>query len=64
MVWRDIEQDGDISTEVVHIIQLERTEFDDIVLMRIFCHLQSQRIADITCEAGIITRLLENMVDQ
>ena len=42
MVRCDIQQDGDIGTEVVHIVELERTQFDDIIFVRLLCHLQSQ----------------------
>ena len=64
MVGGDIQQDGDIGPEVVHIVQLEGAELDDIILVRILSHLQRQRVADIACETGIIACLLEDMIDQ
>ena len=64
MVGCDVQEDGDIGTEVIHIIQLEGAELDDIILMRIFSHLQRQRITDIACETCIVACLLEDMVDQ
>ena len=64
MVGRDVQQDGDVGTEVIHIVQLERRELDDIVFMRIFSHLQGQRVADVTCQSGIVARLTEDMVDK
>ena len=39
MVGCDIQQDGNVGTEVVHIIQLEGTQLDDIVFVGIFSNL-------------------------
>ena len=48
MVRSDIHQYGNIGTEVIHIVQLERAEFDDIIVMMLFGYLQSQALADIS----------------
>ena len=42
VVWRDVQQDGDVGTEVIHVVQLERAEFDDVVFVRVFGDLQCQ----------------------
>ena len=39
MVGRDIQQNGNIGTEVIHIVQLERRQLDDVILMRLLSHL-------------------------
>ena len=39
MIGRYIQQDSYIRFEVVHVIQLETTQFDDIDRMRFFCDL-------------------------
>ena len=62
MVGRNVQQDGDVSTEVIHVVELEGTEFDDVVFMWIFSHLECQRIADISCQSCIVTCLLENVI--
>ena len=42
MVWRNIKQNSDIGTEIVHIIELERGQLNDIVFMWILSNLQGQ----------------------
>ena len=42
MIWGDVQQYSDVGTEIVHIVELERTELDDIVLVWFFSHLQGQ----------------------
>ncbi len=64
MIRSDIHQYGDIRTEVIHIIQLERTQFDDIIVMMIFGYLQSQALANVACQTYIQTCTLENMVNE
>ncbi len=64
MVRGDIQQDGDIGTEIVHIIQLETAELDDIILMWILCYLKSEGVANVACQSSIVTSLLEDMVDE
>ena len=64
MVRGDIQQNGDVGTEVVHIVQLEGAEFDDVVFMRILGNLKSQGISDITSQTCIITSRFEDMVDK
>ena len=64
MVRRNVQQNGDVCTEIVHIIELERREFDDVVLMRLFCHLQGQRVTNVSSQSGIVARLTEDMIDE
>ena len=39
MIRCDVHQYGDIGTEVIHIVQLERTELDDVIVMVFFGYL-------------------------
>ena len=64
MVGGDVQQDSDIGPEIIHVVELERTEFDDIVCVRILSHLQSQGVTDVASKSGIIARILEDMVDE
>ena len=64
MVRSDVHQYGDVRTEVIHIIQLERAKFDNIVIVVIFGYLQSKAFADVTCQTYVQTCAFENMVDQ
>ena len=64
MVRRNVQQHGNIGTEVIHIVQLERRELDDVVFMGFFCHLQSQRVADVASQSCVIASSLEYMIDE
>ena len=64
MIGRDVEQDGDVGAEVVHVVKLERTELDDIILVRIFCYLKRKAAADVTGQSGIVACFLEDVVDE
>ena len=64
MVGRDIQQNGDVGTEIIHIVELETAEFDNVIIMRLLCYLQGEGVADVTCQSGIITSLLKDMVDE
>ena len=64
MVRSDVHQYGDVRTEVIHIIQLERAKFDNIVIVVIFGYLQSKAFADVACQTYVQTCAFENMVDQ
>ena len=39
MIGRNVQQNCDICLEVIHVIQLEATQLDDIDIMRRFSHL-------------------------
>ena len=54
MVWSDIEQDGHIGTELIHIVELETAQLDDIILVRSFCHLEGKALSDISSQTYII----------
>ena len=64
MVRSDVHQYGDVRTEVIHIIQLERAKFDNIIVMVIFGYLQSKTFADVACQTYVQTCAFENVVDQ
>ena len=42
MVGGDIQQNSYVGTEVVHVVQLEGTQLDDVIVVWILCNLQSQ----------------------
>ena len=64
VVGGDIHQHGDVSTEVVHAVQLERTEFNDVVVMFLSSYLQGQALADVTGQSHVKTGTLENVIDE
>ena len=40
VVWRDIQQHGNVSPELVHVVQLETAEFNDVIVIRFsLCYL-------------------------
>ena len=56
VVGCDIEQNSNVCTEIVHIIQLERTEFNHIVRMILLRHLQSEGVTDVSRQTDIQSR--------
>ena len=63
MVWSDVEQDGHIGTELIHIVELETAQLDDVVLMRSFSHLKGQTLSDVACQTYIIASRLDDVVN-
>ena len=64
MVGSDVEQDGDVGMEVVHVVELERAKLDDIVFVWILSHLQCERASDVACKSCVIACCLEDVVDE
>ncbi len=64
MVWSDVEQDCHVGTELIHVVELETAQLDDIVLMRSLCHLQGQTLSDIASQTYIIASRLDDVIDQ
>ena len=64
MVRGDVEQDGYVGTELIHVVELETTQLDDIVFVRCLSYLQSQALADVACQAHVIASRLDDVVDQ
>ena len=64
VVRRYIEQDGDVRLEIVHVVELERTQFDDVVVMLLAGDLQGERVADIAGEADVEACVAEDIVDK
>ena len=64
VIWGYVHQYGDIGTELIHIIQLERTQFDDVVIMLVLGNLQSEAFADISCQSYVQSGTFKNVVDE
>ena len=64
MVGRDVEQYGNAGPETVHVVQLETAQFYHIVVIIFLGYLQGQALADIPGQPDIVTRFLEDMVNQ
>ena len=64
VVRRDVQQDGDVGFEVIHVIQLERTEFNHIVVVIFMRHLQRQGITDVSCQTDIESGLSQDIEDE
>ena len=54
VVGRDVHQDGYVGAEVIHIVELEAGQFDDVVFVRVLCHLECQTPAYIAGQSGIV----------
>ena len=64
MVGSDIEHDGDIGLEVIHVFELERGKLDDIYLVGLAGHLKGQTAAYVSCEANVEAGIVQDMVGQ
>ena len=64
MVGGDVQQNGNVGAEVIHIVQLERTQLDDVVFVRILGHLQGKRVAYVAGQSGVVARIAEDVVDE
>ena len=64
MVRRYIQQDGDVRLEVVHVVELETTQFDHVDGVRIFSHLEGKAVPDVPGKPSIHSRLSEDVVSQ
>ena len=64
MVWSDIEQDSHVGTELIHVVELETAQLDDVVLMRSFSHLKGKTLSDISSQTDIIASRLDDVVNQ
>ena len=59
VVWCDVHQYGNVGTEVIHIVQLEGTQLNDVVIMLLRGYLQGQAVADVAGEADVQACTLE-----
>ena len=64
MVWSDVHQHGDIGMELIHVVELEAAEFNDIIVIITFSHLISQTLPDIACQSHIQACFLEDVINQ
>ena len=64
MVGGNVEQNGDIGTELVHVVELETAQFYNVPFVWFFCHLQGQTVTNIAGQSGIQACLLEDVVDE
>ena len=64
MVRGNVHQDGDIGAELIHIVQLEGAEFDNIIVVLLHGHLQGKAVADVACQPYIQSRTLEDVVNE
>ena len=64
MVWSNVHQHGDIGMELIHVVELEAAEFNDIIVIVTFSHLISQTLSDISCQSHIQACFLEDVINQ
>ena len=62
MVGSDVHDHCDVGAELVHIVQLETRQLDDIVVEVLGGHLQGERLAYVACQSDIETAGLEDVV--
>ena len=53
-----------VGTEVIHIVQLEGTQLNDVVIMLLRGYLQGQAVADVVGEADVQACTLEDVINE
>ena len=68
MVGGDVEQHGDVGMEVVHVVELERRNFEHepvgIAFFFVFCHAQCHGSTDVSGEFHVVTGLAQDVIDE
>ena len=64
MVGRNVQQNGNVGTEVEHIVQLKRREFDHVPVYIAFGYLQRETASDVAGEAYVKAGLLQDMINE
>lgn len=64
MVGRYIQQDSDVRLKVVHVVELETTQFDHVDGVRIFSHLKGEAVPDVPGKPCVHSRLPEDVVGE
>ena len=62
VVGSDVHDHCDVCAELVHVVQLEARQFDDVIVEVLGGHLQGERLAHVACQSYIESAGLENVV--
>ena len=57
-----VQQYRHIGAELIHVVELETAELNNVVILVAFGNLQCQTLADVACKSNIKTRLAEYMI--
>ena len=64
MIGCNVQQDSNICTEIVHIVELEAAKFNHVVVVWLFSNLQSKTFTDVSSQTNIVSSIFKNMVDE
>ena len=64
MVWGYVCDDGDVRLEVIHVVELEAAEFQNIDVEVFGRHLIGVALADVASEPDVQSGLLQKVVDE
>ena len=64
VVRGDVGDDGDVRLEIIHVVQLEAADFQDIVIEMLGRDLIGVGLADVAAEAHVQAGVLQQVVDQ
>ena len=65
MIRRDVQQDSNVGTELIHIVELEAAQFNDVVIIFFaLCNLECQTSSNVSSQTHIITSILEDVIDE
>jgi len=64
VVGGDVHDHRHVGLEIVHVLELERAELDDVYVVVLAGHLQRQALADVAGQPYVVARVLEDVVGQ
>ena len=64
MIGSDVQKNGCVGTEIIHIVELKRANLDDIVCMWSLSNLQCEAFSYVSCKRNIVTCFFKDMVYQ
>ena len=65
MVGGDVQQDGNVGAEAVHVVELEAGEFQDVVVeLCALGYLEGKTAADVPGQPYVVARALEDVIDE
>ena len=64
MVGSDVEQDGNVCLELIHVVQLKTAQLNHIIIMLFTGHLKGKTSTDIAGQSNIQTGILEYLKHQ
>ena len=65
MVWGDVQQNCNVSAELIHVVELEAAQLYNIVIIFFaFRNLECQTSSYVACQPYVVTGILKDVIDE